>query len=112
MNNYGMRPDKAGVWEWFDEDGTKRLVSVCDVGVPKHPHLRVYWWGGYYNTHDELDPEHPEYDEHNKAEWADRWGKYIGPEDSVPDDQKYWLPTPEKRTKIFEIDAHRTATPE
>ncbi len=41
-----MKPDKAGIWEWFEEDGTKRLVSVCDVGAPVGmKYLRVYWWG-------------------------------------------------------------------
>ena len=94
-----MKPNKEGIWEWFEEDGTKRLVSVCNVGVDTI--LRVAWWGGYYRVNDEPDPNHPEHDEHNKAEWPDRWGNYVGPEDSVPEDQKYWGPTPEQRTEIM-----------
>jgi hypothetical protein len=52
-------------------------------------------------VHDHLDPEHPEYDEHNKAEWPDRWGKYVGPPESVMQDDLYDMPTPEQREEIL-----------
>lgn len=88
-----MKPDKEGIWEWFDEDGNKRLVSVCNVAAKLgEVYLRVYWWGGYYSI---------EADERRAAEWPDRWGNYIGPEDCVPESQKYWMPTPEEREKIM-----------
>ena len=104
MNN---RPDKTGVWEWFEEDGTKRLVHVCDVGIPiGQQWLRVYWWGGYYNVNDEHDPEHPEHDEYTKAEWPDRWGKYVGLPESVTSDQLYQAPTADQLEEIHK--AHPT----
>ena len=88
-----MKPNKPGIWEWFEEDGTKRLVRVCDVGVALgKQHLRVAWWGGYYDVHDRIEDiygyrDHQwgvvEKDSHHKAEWPDRWGKYIGPPESV-----------------------------
>ena len=84
-----MKPNKEGIWEWFDTDGAKRLVYVCNVGGAK-PYLRVYWWGGYYNIY--ADPI---------AEWADRWGNYVGPNGSVNDDDLYLGPTPEQREKIM-----------
>ena len=109
INN--MKPDKAGIWEWFEEDGTKRLVSVCDVGEPMgEQRLRVYWWGGYYDVNDRTEDIYGyvnrewavvEKDVHHPAEWPDRWGNYVGPEDSVPEDQKYWLPSPEQRVEIM-----------
>jgi len=105
-----MKPDKEGIWEWFEEDGTKRLVSICNVGTPDKPCLRVYWWGGYYNVHDLVDDLYGkvgdmwtvvEKNVFHAAEWPDRWGNYVGPEDSVPESQKYWMPTPEEREKIL-----------
>jgi hypothetical protein len=96
-----MKPDKEGIYEWFEEDGTKRLVSVCNVAAKLGGVcLRVYWWGGYYRVNDEHDPDHPEHDVYNKAEWPDRWGNYVGTEDSIPDTQKYWMPTPEQRAAM------------
>jgi hypothetical protein len=89
-----MKPDREEIWEWFDEDGTKRLVHVCNVGIDV-PYLRVYWWGGYYNVNDEHDPEAPEYDHHIKAEWPDRWGNYVGPVSSVNEEDLYLMPAAE-----------------
>ena len=74
-------PDKPGVWEWFEEDGTKRLVSVCDVGIRK-PNLRVAWWGGYYSARERTEDIFgsvggkwvvTQKDVHYEAEWPDRW---------------------------------------
>ena len=101
-----MKPDKAGIWEWFEEDGTKRLVSVCDVGVDT-PYLRVYWWGGYYTVNEVVNE--PIYDCDMKQvrtinrppEWPDRWGAYVGDRNSVPEEQLYLMPTPEQREEIL-----------
>jgi hypothetical protein len=84
-----MKPNKPGIWEWFEEDGTKRLVCVCCLGKDW---LRVYWWGGYYSVNPE--PETP------GLEWPDRWGSFIGENESVPDEQLYLGPTPEQAEKI------------
>lgn len=99
---YKMKPNKAGIWEWFEEDGTKRLVHVCNCehSPQAPPYLRVYWWGGYYNVNDEHDVESPEYDHLTKAEWADRWGNYVGPIGSVEDKDLYLGPTPEQVKEI------------
>ena len=101
-----MKPDRAGIWEWFEEDGTKRLVEVFDVAsklreVTGHaePHIRVYWWGGYYNVNDECVGTWEE--EFNKAEWPDRWGNRVGDNNSLPEDQLYLMPTPEQRVEIL-----------
>ncbi len=98
-----MKPNKPGVWEWFEEDGTKRLVEVFDVMAvypDAKPHLRVYWWGGYYNVNDEHDPESPEYDWAIKSEWPDRWGNRIGDNYSIPSEQLHLGPTPNQFEKI------------
>ena len=93
-----MKPDQSGIWEWFEEDGTKRLVDVVDVCKGFCPqYLRVFWWGGYYNVNDEHDAEHPEYDEATKAEWPDRWGKRVADNNALPQEQLYLMPTPEQR---------------
>lgn len=97
-----MKPDKEGIWEWFEEDGTKRLVAVCNVSKPlKEVFLRVYWWGGYYNVNDEHDPEAPQYDHHMEAEWPDRWGKFVGEHGTVKDEELYLMPTAEQRKEIL-----------
>lgn len=87
-----MKPDRSGIWEWFDEDGTKRFVEVCDC-APKDrgfkPHLRVFWCGGYYSVNDEHDLEQPEHDKFSKAQWADRWGVRIANNGDLPEDQLY-----------------------
>ncbi len=95
-----MKPDKAGIWEWFKEDGTKVLVEVCNVGAWGKPWLRVYWWGGYYNVNDETatsGDKGPFY----QSQWADRWGNYVGTNGSVPEDKLYSMPTPEEREKMM-----------
>ena len=100
-----MKPTKPGIWEWFEEDGTKRLVHVCDVGVDT-PHLRVCWWGSYYDVHDRVNE--PIYDcdlkqcgtVSREAEWPDRWGKYVGPSGCVTEDNLYLQPTPEEYAKL------------
>lgn len=86
-----MRPNKAGVWEWFDANGVKQNVYVCDVGTA-NSWFRVYWWGGYYNVND---------DEGGKSQWPDRWGKFVAT--SLPDDQLYLMPTPEEKTEILKL---------
>lgn len=98
-----MKPDREGIWEWFEEDGTKRLVAVFNIepDASRSPYFRVYWWGGYYNVNDEHDPEAPEYDHLTKAEWPDRWGNYVGRDRDIPQDQLYLGPTPEQREKIL-----------
>lgn len=92
-----MKPTTEGVYEWFDDKGTKRLVEVIDasMGDDEKPYLRVYFDGGYYNVHDQHDPEHPEYDWATKAEWPDRWGKRIGDNYCVPDTDLYLTPSEE-----------------
>ncbi len=97
-----MIPDRAGVWEWFDNDGTKRLMSVFDVAAKlreatghAEPHLRVYWWGGYYNVAAMGTGPFEE------QEWPDRWGQWVGENGSIPENQIYNGPTPEQRDKIF-----------
>lgn len=99
---YKMKPNKEGIWEWFEKDGTKRLVHVCNCEQHPQapPYLRVYWWGGYYNVNDEHDVESPEYDYQIKAEWPDRWGNFVGEHGSIPDEQLYLGPTPEQAEKI------------
>ena len=60
-----MMPNKTGLWEWFSEDGTKKLVDVCEV-LPGY--FRVYFRGGYYNITDT---------KYGKSEWPDRWGEIV-----------------------------------
>ncbi len=100
-----MKPNKDGIWEWFDENNKKHLVAVCNCGSETIPYLRVYWWGGYYNVHYlPVDPECPN-DPFCKAEWADKWGNYVGPHGSIPDEQLYLSPTKEQHKKILETGA-------
>ena len=94
-----MKPDREGIWEWFEEDGTRRLVAVCNCGVPNGiPYLRVAWWGGYYNVNDEFvgagELSH-------KAEWPDRWGKYVAGFGELKQEDLYIAPTPEQRKEIM-----------
>ena len=105
-----MKPDKPGIWEWFDEYGTKRLVEVCDCapkdkGYPQY--LRVYWWGGYYNVNDEVDNIYDtgcEIVEEvvRPSEWADNWGNRVAGNGELPGDQLYLGPTPEQFQKLKE----------
>lgn len=87
-----MKPNKIGIWEWFDEQGNKKLVHVVDFGYEIEgvykPYFRVAFHGGYYNVNDESDNDG--YDEYNKAEWPDSWGNYVGPTDSIPFDKIYY----------------------
>lgn len=102
-----MKPDREGIWEWFHEDGTKRLVAVYNVmkKIPDaEPYWRVYWWGGYYNVNDEHDPEAPQYDHLTKAEWPDRWGNFVGEIGSVKDEDLYLMPSFGELKKIREED--------
>lgn len=100
-----MKPNREGIWEWFEEDGTKRLVHVCDVAKDlrqenpdEKPYFRVYWWGGYYNINDEeVGTSH---EQCTKAEWPDRWGNFVGEIGSVKDEDLYLFPTPEQMKKI------------
>lgn len=110
MNN--MKPDKEGIWEWFEEDGTKRLVAVCNVSKPlKEIYLRVYWWGGYYNVNDEHDLEAPQYDPLMKAEWPDRWGNFVGEHGTVKDEDLYLMPTAEQRKEILKRYENSNSSP-
>lgn len=94
-----MKPDREGIWEWFEEDGTKRHVVVYNVGkLLGTLYLRVYWWGGYYNVNDE--PEDPGYEWASKAEWPDRWGNFVAKLDTLPQEDLYLMPTPEQRIEI------------
>lgn len=103
-----MKPDSEGVWEWYDDDGTKRLVSVFNVGRPLGElYLRVAWWGGYYNVDDEHDPEHPEHDKYTQAEWPDRWGIRVGDIGCVSELDIYNMPTPEQMIKIRKEEQER-----
>jgi|ERR1035441_426876 hypothetical protein len=97
-----MKPNRAGIWEWFDKDGTKRLVAVYNTEHNPQcpPHLRVYWWGGYYNVNDEHEAEHPEWDWASAAEWADRWGNYVAPHGCFGDEELYLGPTPDQAEEI------------
>lgn len=81
-----MKPDKEGLWEWTDDNGNVRVVNVIDVGY-ESPWLRVYYLGGYYNVHDECIGTPDE--EYSKAEWPDRWGRYLGTLESIPLEETY-----------------------
>jgi len=100
-----MKPNREGIWEWFDKDGNKRLVEVFDVAAKLReatgyadPYLRVYWWGGYYNVNNEGIGTWEE--ALNKAEWPDRWGNFVGEIGSVPEEQLYSQPTTEQMKRI------------
>lgn len=98
-----MKPNVPGVWEWFDSDGVKRLVSVVDCGThhgPSSQYLRVYWWGGYYDvTYIGILPDGKDH------EWPDRWGKYVCALDSEKYKQiqhkLYEFPTKKQRKKVM-----------
>ena len=97
----GPKPNKEGIWEWFDESGNRRLVDVVNVehDPSRPPYLRVAWWGGYYNitpeSHDLIDSKGKVCGNYTfPAEWADRWGTYVGPRESIPNDQLYTQPSP------------------
>lgn len=97
-----MKPNEPGIWEWFDEDGTKRLVEVVNVcSQVEDQWLRVYWWGGYYNVNDEAmgTPDEP----FMKAEWPDRWGNRVGNNHSLPNEQLYLQPTREELIRKADI---------
>lgn len=74
-----MKPNKPGVWEWYDENKIKKLVNVVDVGFEDEPYLRVYFDNGYYDVT-------PEYGD---KEWPNRWGKYVAPPNSLPLNSTY-----------------------
>lgn len=108
-----MKPDREGIWEWFDEDGNRRLVEVFNVmkNIPGHrPYLRVYWWGGYYNVNDEVTNLYDcqgnivEKNIVDEAEWTDSWGVRVGDNQSIPQDQLYLMPTPEELELFREKD--------
>jgi hypothetical protein len=87
-----MKPNKPGIWEWYDDTGTKQFVSVvnveCDPSYP--PYFRVYFRGGYYNINNEAVGTWEE--EFSLAEWPDRWGYYVGDEGCVSNEQIYGTP--------------------
>lgn len=92
-----MKPDRPGIWEWFDDKGERHLMSVFDMGTPGlYQYLRVYWWGGYYDvTYEGVLPNG------KQSEWPDRWGKRVcdldGPmaKKLARDNKLYDGPTPE-----------------
>jgi hypothetical protein len=107
ITNQG-RPNIQGIWEWFKEDGTRRLVCVYNVGIPlKEVRLRVKWWGGYYDVRDSVEDTYycdgsvAKKDVRRSAEWPDRWGEYVGRLGSVKDEDLYLMPTTEQRTEIM-----------
>ena len=75
-----MKPNKPGIWEWFDENKRKRLVNVVDAGFEDEPYLRVYFNGGYYDVTKEFDEE----------EWPNRWGKFVAPPHTIPLKNTYY----------------------
>lgn len=93
-----MKPDREGIWEWVDSNAVKHLVVVVDVGSAEKPHLRVYWWGGYYDVHD--NPNEPSGSPFRYAQWPDSWGNFIGEANSIPNNQLYLGPTPEAIAKM------------
>ena len=94
-----MCPNKEGIWEWFEKDGTKRLVSVFDVNKPigQPPYFRVYWWGGYYNVSDDPTEDGP----FGRIEWEDRWGNFVAELGTLSQEELYLMPTPEQLTEIL-----------
>lgn len=85
-----MKPDRTGIWEWFELDGTRRLVYVWNV-FEKHPNLEPYFrvccHGSYYNVHDI-----PEDGIHGKAEWIHgTWGNYMGQYEDFDESQLYLM---------------------
>lgn len=73
-----MKPDKEGMWIWYDANGDKMIVPVInpykEIGFVC---LKVYSEGGYYSINDEEIGT--EMEKYCKAEWPDRWGEYVGP---------------------------------
>jgi hypothetical protein len=76
-----MMPNCEGIWEWFEEDGTKRLVEVVspykDIGENI---LQVYWNGSYYEIYDRVDNLYNLFEKNVliKAEWVGgTWGNRI-----------------------------------
>jgi len=94
-----MIPTKEGIYEWFDDDGTKRLVSVCDVSAKKdNSYLRVAWGGGYYDIKESISPVYNMRGQivsyHQRPnEWdGGTWGKRLGDIGSIPEEQLYESP--------------------
>lgn len=83
-----MKPNKEGLWEWFDESGKMQIVNVINVGKELDTlWLRVYYLGVYYNVHDEWVGTEDE--DFGNAEWPDRWGNYLGVLHSIPLEETY-----------------------
>ena len=90
--NKNKLPDTSGMWEWFDENGTKKEIDVCEIFPGS---FRVYSRGGYYNIADT---------KYGKAEWPDRWGNYVGRVYfEVPEEDVYSKPTPERMSQIRDL---------
>ena len=98
-----MKPNKPGIWEWYDDDETKRLVYVFNVfsRASDLVYLRVYFWGGYYNVFDGTDD--PGYEWATKTEWPPRWGNRVGDIGSLPQEQLYLMPDKEEMDRIREL---------
>lgn len=75
-----MKPNKPGVWEWYDENKHKKLVNVVDAGYEGEPYLRVYFNGSLYDVTKEFDEE----------EWPNRWGKFVAPPHTIPMKSTYY----------------------
>ena len=96
-----MLPNKSGIWEWIDADGTKRLVHVWNVyeKYPKNePYFRVCWGGGYYDIVDSIETLYdcnlkPIGTREKKSEWTGgTWGNYVGQLEDFNADEIYSFP--------------------
>ena len=96
-----MKPDKPGIWEWFNLKGERKLVEVFNCNSKLDPYLilRVFWNGGYYNVHDESVGTI--YEQYEKAEWPDNWGKRIGDNHSLPVSDLYLHPSIEEFNAFY-----------
>ena len=87
-SEYGERPTKPGVYEWYDEHGNVRLVDVVNVwercGANKQ-WLRVIWWGGYYDVT-------PDTDGIPGNDWPNRWGRFMGERKHYAESQLFLQP--------------------
>jgi hypothetical protein len=101
-----MKPNSPGIWEWFEENGIKRLVEVVDISCGSKPCLRVYWWGGYYSIEDEVnqitDRNGKPKEFVSKAQWTNRFGNRVANNNSVPEELVYVRPTKEQYDIIME----------
>ena len=91
-----MLPIIEGIYEWFESDGKRRLVSVCDVSPKKdNSYLRAYWAGGYYDIKDSVSDVYDmggvwQYSFLKRSEWTGgTWGNRVGDIGSINEDLLY-----------------------